>query len=396
MTVQVKLQPTPQQASSLLDTLHRANDAANYVSEWAWQNRTFGKYAIQKALYYRIKDEFALSSQMVVRVIAKVSAAYKSDRQHKRTRTKRVFRKYGSIAYDSRLLHWYQTRSEVTINTLCGRERIPYQSDERARQMLLCQQGETDLLLRDGRFYLNTTVTAPEPPETGTPEQGTPEGWLGVDLGIVNIAVDSEGNVYSGSMVKSIRHRNRRLRAKLQSKGTKAAKRLLRRRRAKESRFVRHTNHVISKRIVATAKTLKSCIALEELGGIRDRAPAWRGQRATLHSWSFFQLRSFIEYKARLGGVRVVGVDPRNTSRTCPECGCIDKANRPTQSSFHCVGCGYASNADTNAARIIAGRAAHVSQPYLSKPLYPVYPEAQEAREAGEVRARFQAKAVPL
>ena len=59
LTVQVKLQPTPQQAQSLLDTLQCANDAANYVSEYSWQNRTFGKYAIQKALYYRIKDKLA-------------------------------------------------------------------------------------------------------------------------------------------------------------------------------------------------------------------------------------------------------------------------------------------------------------------------------------------------
>lgn len=382
LTVQVKLQPTPQQAQSLLDTLRCANDAANYVSEYSWQNRTFGRYAIQKALYYRIKNAFGLSAQAVVRLIAKVSDAYKVD-----SKTKRIFRKHGSIAYDSRILRWYQERSEVTMNTISGRERIPYQSDERARRLLKCQQGETDLLLRDGQFYLCTTVNAPESELSDPPDaEGGAESWLGVDLGIVNIAVDSEGNIYSGSHFKSIRHRNRRLRAKLQSKGTRAAKRLLRKRRAKEGRFARHTNHVISKRIVASAKALGKGIAVEELGGIRDRAPVRRSQRATLHTWSFYQLRSFIEYKARLEGVVVCGVDPRNTSRTCPECGCIDKANRPTQSVFLCVGCGYASNADTNAARIIASRAALVSQPYLSRPLQPI-------REA---RARFQAKAVPL
>ena len=203
---------------------------------------------------------------------------------------------------------------------------------------------------------------------------GGGEGWLGVDMGIVNIAVDSEGNVYSGAHVKSMRHRHRKLRARLQSKGTRAAKRLLRKRRAKESRFARHTNHTISKRIVATAKALGKDIGIEELGGIRDRAPVRHSQRATLqslHTWSFYQLRSFIEYKAQLGGVRVCAVDPRNTSRTCPLCGCIDKANRPTQSQFKCIRCGYADMADANAARNIASRAALVSQPYLSRPLYP-------------------------
>ena len=212
-------------------------------------------------------------------------------------------------------------------------------------------------------------------------------------MGIVNIAVDSEGNVYSGAHVKSIRHRHRRLRAKLQSKGTRGAKRLLRKRRAKESRFARHINHTISKRIVATAKALGKDIGLEELGGIRDRAPVRHSQRATLHSlhtWSFYQLRSFIEYKAQLGGVRVCAVDPRNTSRTCPMCDCIDKANRPTQSQFKCIRCGYAANADANAARNIASRAAFVSQPYLSRPLYR-HGEHPQRYAQGEARARFQA-----
>ena len=145
LTVQVKLQPTPQQAQSLLDTLQCANDAANYVSEWAWQHRTFRKYPMQKALYYRIKDEFGLSAQIVVRVIAKVSDAYKVDRK-----TKRVFRKHGSIAYDCRILRWYQASSQVTMSTVDGRIRLGYRSDERARRLLLCQQGETDLLIRDG------------------------------------------------------------------------------------------------------------------------------------------------------------------------------------------------------------------------------------------------------
>jgi IS605 OrfB family transposase len=394
LTVQVKLCPSITQAASLLQTLECANDAANFISNWSWQHRTFHRYSVQKALYFRIKDQFLLPSQSILRVIAKVSDAYKVDRKRKR-----AFRTHGSIPYDSRILHWYQEHSQVSIITLSGRERIPYLCDERGRRMLLSQQGETDLVFRGNQFFLNTTIELPTPELHHVTQEDKDvvegKGWLGVDMGITNIAVDSEGNVYSGAHVKSIRHRNRKLRAKLQSKGTRAAKRLLRKRKAKESRFARHTNHVISKRIVATAKALGKDIAVEELGGIRDRAPVRHSQRATLHSWSFYQLRSFIEYKAQLGGVRVCAVDPRNTSRECPLCGCIDKANRPTQSQFKCIRCGYAANADANAARNIASRAAHVSQPYLSRPLYPpkVYPQGYAQEEA---RARFQAKAVPL
>ena len=371
LTAAVKFQPSQDQVSALLRTLEAANDAANYISEWAWQNRTFGQYTIHKALYYRVKGVFGLSAQLVVRVIAKVADAYKLNKERKR-----LFVKHGSIAYDSRILRWYQARSEVTMNTVEGRIRLPYQSDERARRLLLSQQGETDLLLRDGQFYLNSVVDCPEPPK------GETKDWLGVDMGIVSIAVDSEGNIYSGSIIKSIRRRNRRLRAKLQSKGTRAAKRLLRKRRAKEARFARHTNHVISKSIVAAAKALNQGVAIEELGGIRDRVIVKRSQRATLHSWSFFQLRSFIEYKARLAGVNVCAVDPRNTSRLCPSCGCIDKANRRTQSQFLCVSCGYAAPADHNAARNISSRAALVNQPYLPRPLYPV--EGSQSKVSGK------------
>ena len=132
----------------------------------------------------------------------------------------------------------------------------------------------------------------------------------------------------------------------------------MKKRRRKEARFARDVNHSISKRIVAKAKDTAHGIALEELGGIRERVTVRRRQRATLHSWSFHDLRAKIEYKAALSGVPVVMVDPRNTSRTCPSCGCIDKRNRPSQSSFLCVVCGFAGVADHIAAGNIARRAA--------------------------------------
>jgi hypothetical protein len=99
---------------------------------------------------------------------------------------------------------------------------------------------------------------------------------------------------------------------------------------------------------------------------------------------------SFIEYKARLAGVRVQAVDPRNTSRLCPLCGCIDKANRKTQSEFLCVGCGYAANADINAARNIASRAAHVTPSFVLRHTCRNLCIRCVCKEA---RARFQAKA---
>jgi IS605 OrfB family transposase len=352
LIVQLKLVTTPEGHAALLATLERANDAANAISQVAWDTRTFGQFALQKATYYDIKARFGLTAQVVVRVTSKVVDAYKLDRKRQRT-----FRRHGSIAYDDRILRYGE--DHVSIWTVEGRKSIPFVCDERARRLLAHRQGESDLLYRDGRWYLFATVNVEEPPE------GEACDVLGVDLGVVNIAVDSDGNRHSGTHVNRLRERHRRLRAKTAARWTRASRRLHRKRSRKERRFATHVNHTIAKRIVAEAQRTKRAIALEDLHGIRSRVRARKPQRATLHSWSFAQLRSFIAYKARLAGVKVIFVDPRNTSRTCPCCGHCAKENRPHQATFLCQRCGLAGLADLIAALNIRVRGwAAVSQPY--------------------------------
>ena len=180
-------------------------------------------------------------------------------------------------------------------------------------------RGQADLVYRKGKLYLFVTVEVPD----GSPID--PEGWLGVDLGIRNLAVDSDGEAHSGEATLALRSRIAVLRAALQSCGTKSAKRHLRALRRRERRFHAHTNHVLSKSIVRKAKDTGRGIAVEDSSGIRDRVTVRKAQRATLHSWSFFELRAFLAYKATLSGVALVAVDPRNTSRTCPECGNVTR-----------------------------------------------------------------------
>ncbi|WP_420717595.1 RNA-guided endonuclease InsQ/TnpB family protein [Streptomyces sp. H27-S2] len=97
--------------------------------------------------------------------------------------------------------------------------------------------------------------------------------------------------------------------------------------------------------------------SLEDLTGIRERVRLRKPQRATLHSWAFAQLGQFIAYKARRAGVPVVYVDPAYTSRTCAECGHVDKANRVSQARFACRSCGFVAHADRNGSRNIRARA---------------------------------------
>lgn len=351
LTAKVKLLAGDQQRGALLQTMRVANEACNYISDYARENETYGKYALQKAVYYDVRERFDLSAQLVVRCLARVGDAYKLDRK-----SKRVFRPLSSIAYDDRILKWKLDRQEVSIWSVEGRLSIPFAAGPRQLELLKNRQGESDLVFHRGKLYLFATCNVEEPDPIDV------DGALGVDLGVTNIAVDSDGEFHSASHVKSVRHRHKRLRSKLQKKGTKSAKRRLKKLSGKESRFAHDVNHCISKHLVNKAQRTHRAIALEELTGIRDRVRARRSQRYQLHSWSFHDLRQKIEYKAQLAGVPAIAVDPRNTSRTCPACGHVDKANRRSQDSFLCVSCGCVGRADHFAA-VEIGRRAVVNPP---------------------------------
>lgn len=345
LIAQVKLLQTPEQVHALQHTLEAANAACNFLSKQAWQTRTFKQYDLHHRCYRETRDKFELSAQMIVRCIAKVADAYKLDKD-----IRRKFKATGSIAYDDRILSWRMSDSTVSIWTVAGRLRIPFACGDGQRELLNSRLGETDLVMFRDKFFLSATCEVEEPALQEV------ESALGVDLGVTNIAVDSDGEIHSASHINNVRHRNRRLRSKLQAKDTRSAKRKLKKLSGKERRFAKDVNHCISKHLVVKAKGTRRAVALEDLSGIRTRVTARRRQRATLHSWAFRQLRSFVEYKARREGVPVVLVDPKNTSRTCPNCGHIAKANRTSQSKFSCVVCGHAGFADHIAAMNISRR----------------------------------------
>ena len=349
---QLKLQPTPPQGDVLLRTLEAANAACDSISQAAWETRTFRQFDLHKLCHAGVRASYALASQMAVRCISKVADAYKLDRTSLRS-----FKPHGGIAYDDRILSWNLDGSSVSIWTVEGRQLMRFVCGERQRQLLRTRHGETDLVSIRGSFYLLAVCDVEEP------EPIDVEGTLGVDLGVTNIAVDSDGAIYSGKELKGVRYRHRRLRTRLQRKRTHGSRRRLRVLAGQERRFATHTNHVISKRLVQAAERTKRGIALEDLKHIQTRVRARRQQRPVLKSWAFAQLQAFIAYKARRVGLPVQFVDPRNTSRTCPSCGHCDQANRKTQAHFLCTSCSFAGNADVIAAVNIGCRAA-VNQPY--------------------------------
>lgn len=339
LTVQIKLLPSHEQSAALRKTLIAANKAADCISQAAWKAREFRRFTLHKLTYKTIRDSFPLSSQIVCLLLGKVADAYKLDRDNRRK-----FRPLGSITYDNRVLKIVTEAMSVSIWSIDGRLKLPFVCGERQKWLLAFPHGESDLILKGGQWYLNITVDIPEQKEIEALDV------LGVDLGIIEIAYDSDGTSYSGSHLNKVRSRNQSIRKKLQRKGTKSAKRLLKKRRMKESNFARNTNHVISRRIVETAQRTNRAIAIEELGGIRKRVRATRRQRTRLHSWAFGQLGAFLEYKAKLAGIPLVKIDPRCTSQRCGKCGHTEKANRKSQSVFSCKVCGHSVNADLNGA----------------------------------------------
>ncbi|PRX46799.1 IS605 OrfB family transposase [Nonomuraea fuscirosea] len=371
LVVQVRLLPTPEQAAALEATLRAVNAAACHVSAQAYDQQTFRNYDLRKRTYTHIKDRYALAAQAAQHVIKKVADAYAtlranlragnlgqegSPRRTRATSKPITFRPDAAQPYDDRCLSWQINVRTVSIWTVAGRMRNMAftASPDQITMLSAHRKGESDLLFRDGMWFLIATCDLPDRPVTA------PDGFLGVDLGvdlgIANIATTSTGSRHCGKGLNAVRHRQRELRRRLQAKQTKSARRLLKKRRRAEARFAANTNHVIAKQIVTEAERTGNGIALEDLQGIRDRVRLRKPQRVMLHSWSFHQLGSFLSYKAARAGVAVIYVDPAFTSQQCSSCGHVDRRNRLDQACFSCTSCGFAEHADVNAARNIAAR----------------------------------------
>jgi putative transposase len=341
----LKLEPAPSQHAALLSTLDAFNAGAQYAADVAYEKRLANKIALQPLVYGELRARFGLSSQMAVRAISKAVEAYKRDKRvHVR------FKPHGAMVYDERIMS-FKGLTHVSLLTVAGRQWIPIRFGAYQQARIERTKGQADLLYRDGTFFLCLTIDLPTPPVS------EPEGFLGVDLGIKNIAADSDGTLYAGGKLRRYRKRSRRLRRRLQAVCTRGARRLLAKRRRTERRHATQINHGISKKIVAAAKGTGRGVAVEELTGIRDRTTVRRANRAEHSGWAFHQLRFFLEYKCAAAGVPFVAVDARNTSRTCPRCGCVDKRNRPSQAEFRCTQCALEGHADLFAAQEVARRA---------------------------------------
>ena len=361
--IQIKLLPTAEQTDALEETMSRFNAACDWVAERAFERQLANSYALHKLYYYEVREAFDLPADIAILTFAQVAAAYKRDK------SKQVsFRPLAAIPYRKGAFR-YKSLTTVNIKTADGnRHDIPMvMGDYQAEQFDQVKQFAELVRRKDGKWFIMACVEhEPEPP-------CDPDDFLGVDLGVENLATDSDGELHTGEDVEAVRVKTKTHKQALQSAADLAANHRRRKRIRKklkriadrESRFRRNTNHVLSKRLVAKAKDTARGIALEELKGIRERIRFRKPQRNRMGSWGFDQLRQFITYKAEAAGVLLKIVDPKYTSRMCSQCGHVEAANRSSQSRFCCKQCGLLDHADCNAARNIRAKAL-VNEPIVS------------------------------
>jgi len=376
LAVSCKLKVSQSQAAKLDATLEAFGQALNWVNQNT-PEKVANAVKLQSLCYREIRARFGLSSNLArttsrlrdQQVCRRLAGARKVAQQ--KNRPVKAFKR-GFATYDARIFSFREKDWTVSLTTVEGRERFELAIGRYQREQLAGSNPKSATLVKrkDGSYSIQICVEAePSPPQrTGR--------VLGVDLGRTDIAHTSEGDNWNGQQLNRIRDHYSKLRAVLQrkaSKGTRSSRRrcreLLQRLSGKERRFQAWVNHRISKAIVSRAKATNSALALEDLTGIRERVnqqPRSKAERRRANSWAFYQLRQFLEYKARVAGVSLILVPPAYTSQTCHRCLHIHpeqgKSYRSGK-SFKCGHCGWEGDADLNGANVIALLGAVVNQP---------------------------------
>lgn len=324
--------------------------ACNDILAISLEQKTHGALDLHRLCYNNIREKFSLSANLAIRAIRRVSSSFAKKKKP------RWFRPT-SISYDARIFTFREEDFSISLKTLQGRKRVFLDIGEYQKKALVGQKPTSATLVRRGKtWYFNISIERQNLSITGQA--------MGIDLGLRNIAYTNTGLSFSGEQRQTFKQKQARVRASLQSKNTKGAKRRLKRLSGYESRRIRHENHILSKQLVEEAKRHNvGIIRMEQLKAIREKTKVWNKHRNRMMAgWSFYQLQQFVEYKAKIAGISVEYVCPAYTSQTCHLCDCLGKR---TEDIFNCVTCGK-SPADLNAAWMIAKGGVFVNRPKLT------------------------------
>ncbi len=342
-TARINLAIDPGQALCLESTGREYARAFNEVAQMGWRDKLTNGVELHKRTYRKLREELDLPSQLVISTRMKAVEALKSAKALLRAgrEVSCPSSERPGIRFDARSFRLDWNAGVVHLTVIGGRMSIAFGLDRHSIGFKGLKTCTAEVIFRRCKgWFLHVVV------EREVAEYEDTGKVVGVDRGIRRPAVTSDGEFLGEPRWRAIEERLIALRTRLQAKGTRSARRHIDRLGDRLARFRRDCDHVLSKRLARSCEP-GDTLVFEDLTNIRGRAETHgRANRRRLHSWSFARLGALVSYKAALQGVRLAQVDPRDTSRRCPECGLIDKKNRRTQATFRCVGCRYERNAD--------------------------------------------------
>lgn len=375
-TMKLHIYPTDVEAAQLKELAVVCCDAADFVSQYIFDNGfPLNSVPISSALYYTLRDRFGLKAQMTQSVIRMATARYQTVKEQLYKHPYKYKGEDGKWHYITRTLEWLQKPihfkrpqadlvrnrdysfvdggTRISVNTLGKRVKASYDVPDCFAEYFdgSWSFGTAKLLCVNGEWYLHIPMTKTVQGEYAVPNT---KHVVGVDRGLRFLATtyDEKGksSFVNGKAVMHKRQKFQEVRTKLQAKGTKSAKRALKRISGRENRYMADVNHQVSKALVQKYGQ-GTLFVLEDLTGVsfseENLSNKSNSDRQSLHTWPFYQLEQFLTYKAGINGSLVIKVPAQYTSQRCPKCGRIHKDNRNHKlHEYICDVCGYRSNDD--------------------------------------------------
>jgi len=362
--ITLMLEPTERQVSLLQETDRLFTEVFNIICKGGWEHSDKNGVHLHHEFYYPLREKYPnLPSDLHIQARMRATEAIQKGLTLKKkgARTSLPQSAFCPPRYTANTYKIDWEARVVRISSVEGRQTIRFRISPHAEKFIQYQIHTAELIPLRGSWTLHVTVS------TTAPQISHKSDVVGADLGLAQPAVTSNNLFLGKKSWKDRENRIFKLKRALQSRGTKSAKRHLKKICKTQARFRRDCDHVLSKKIVQ-AVPAGGTIVLENLTGIQKSVKRRKKtkEKRNLHSWSFAQIRRFIEYKAEERGCMVVGIDPRHTSQQCSRCGHTAKNNRRSRAVFRCRACGFTLHADLNAARNIAAKyRAQVGMPDL-------------------------------
>lgn len=342
-TIALKLDLSQAQSDSLLEVQKTFAKACNQAIPFVVENRCWNHVALHHLCYYKIRESIpSLGSQMVCIAIKKVCSSYKVLKIKKSQDVPTItFKDTGSVHYDKKT---YSIKGDtLSLFTVTGRIKCQFTIGDFQKEYLqLGLVKEAELTRKGKRWFFNIVLDLPD---TEFRKEGN---IISVDVGENNLATTSNGTIHEGGKLRHERDKFLARRAKLQSNGSRSARRCSKIISGSERRRVKETNHIVSKKIVTEALGSNAkAIVLEDLTNIRKRIKGNKRTRSRLHRWAWYELQQFVRYKAEAKGIKVVFVNPAYTSQVCSKCDCLGSRHKHL---FKCSNCESYQHSDRNAA----------------------------------------------